>query len=130
MRTSAKTIKLNLQQYILTVTGTNWTTVSAIGVPYKTVDGAWRLKFNISGTISSGASYIALTASGVTVKASITQSISGHAVDGGDIQNNLNKTAARGATNDIYISGLGGTTLDSLETSGDIELESKPDFME
>lgn len=36
-------------QYDLTVTGTNWTTTRAVGVPYQTGNGIWRIKLNVGG---------------------------------------------------------------------------------
>ncbi len=41
-------------QYDITVTGTNWITNKAVGVPYMTSDGKWRLRFNIVGATTSG----------------------------------------------------------------------------
>lgn len=67
----------NLQdrQYALTVSGpTGWATTSAVGIPYKTKDGAWRLRFNIHGTFTS-ASTGAVTISGVTYKTGIVQAV-------------------------------------------------------
>ena len=53
----------------LTVTGTNWTTIRGVFVPYKTTDGAWRMRFNVSGSVTSGTrtSYD-VTFSGVSFK--------------------------------------------------------------
>ena len=52
-------------QYNLKVTGTNWTTTRAVGIPYRVFDEAkneiWRLKFNISGTLSTAAASITIT---------------------------------------------------------------------
>ena len=48
--------RVPLKQYSLIVTGTNWTTSRAVGVPYQTTDGSWRLRFNITGAFSGAAS--------------------------------------------------------------------------
>jgi hypothetical protein len=65
-------VNLADKQYDLTVTATNWTTTRAVGIPYKTREGAWRLRFNISGTLSiTGVPTI--TISGISFKTGLYQ---------------------------------------------------------
>ncbi len=54
--------------YPLTVTGTNLTVGNAYGTVKKTGDGLYKLEFNIDGTLSSGATNVTWTISGVTFK--------------------------------------------------------------
>ena len=69
--------KLGLKQYVvgtaytngtITTTGpTGWTIVRGVFVPYQITDGAWRLRFNIQGTITTGSSGTQdITVSGIT----------------------------------------------------------------
>ena len=55
-----------------TITGANWTTISAVAVPYKTTNGKWYLKFNILGDTSSTTASLALTFSGILTRAMTT----------------------------------------------------------
>jgi hypothetical protein len=108
------------KQYDLTVTGTGWTTTLAKGIPYKTLDGVWRLQFNVTGTATAGTrtSYAA-TISGVTF-AAFTQAISAR-------QGTDGISGGRAVPN----SGTLEQSHASLSTtdytySGDVELASKP----
>lgn len=103
-------------QYDLTVTGTNWTTTKAIGVPYS-ANGAWRLRFNIKGTVSVGVTSLDLTIAGTTY-ANTDVAISGNA---GVADWAKAKTASPTA---VRIEC--GASATSFTASGDVELTSKP----
>lgn len=51
-----------------TISGTNWTTTSAVLIPTKTSDGKWFLSGHIFGTLSSTTTSFDATISGVTFK--------------------------------------------------------------
>ena len=57
--------RVPLKQYNLTVTGTNWTTSRAVGVPYQTINGVWRLRGNVSGSISVASATLTLSIDGI-----------------------------------------------------------------
>lgn len=105
----------------LTVTGTAWTTLRAVFVPYSMTDGTWRMKFNIVGTVtSSSRNAYQVTVSGVTFKtlSGYNQSINvftsvvagAHVVQGGGIMATFHASSS---------------TIE-YEFSGDVELDSKP----
>lgn len=108
-------------QYPLTITGTNWTTVRAVGVPYKTGDGSYRMRFNIGGTFSVGTASPSLTISGVTFP--YTQAISGNA-QSITIPNYANVNSG-GGTLTASINASSSTTW---VFSGDVEIASKPSW--
>ena len=58
----------DLKEYDMTVTHTNWTTGSAIVIPYKTINGDWWVKGNVHGTLASygNNNVFGLTTAGVT----------------------------------------------------------------
>jgi hypothetical protein len=105
------------------VTGTGWTTIRAVAVPYKTTDGGWRMKFNIRGTLSGATNNILLTISGITFK-NITNFEQAIAVGSGSGDFNLGKVNPDAST--IFLQSNSVTT--SWWTSGDVELESRPDW--
>ena len=130
--------KLSLKQYVggntynavaLTVTGTNWTTTRAVFIPYRTFqtslggDEAFRLRLNITGDVSVGVTSMDLTISGITFKnvANSFQSLSAQSA-----------TSIRGFTipNSGNISGKSTATETRWGFSGDIELDSKPTWMD
>ena len=88
---------------ILQITGTSsWVTTRAVGIPYQTLDGAWRLRFNIAGTSSSVAS-VSLTFTDATFKTGYDQACSAAhnkagGADAGAVRRacRLSGTAARG----------------------------------
>ena len=57
-----------LKQYTMSVTATNWTTSTAIAIPYKTSNGYWWVRGNVNGTLSGYGSnnVFSLTTTGVT----------------------------------------------------------------
>lgn len=113
-----------LRQYTLTVTGTNWTTARAIGVPYRTLDGAWRLRFNINGTLSVNSANLSLTVTGVTFKSGTGN---GQAVSvftqGG------NPAIARAQAGNAIIQMISSVSEGGYSASGDVELDAKPTFV-
>lgn len=126
--TEWKIINTNLtsiqKQYTLSASGTNWTTGYAIGIPYRTLGGTWRLRFNIKGTISIAANNLTLTLTGVTFKAVSQQAVTtryGAGAAGGKCQ-----TGAGVGT----FTGEYSANQTNLSYSGDVELESKPSFVE
>jgi hypothetical protein len=113
------------RQYNLTVTGTDWTTEKAVGVPYQTDEGIWRLKFNIEGTVTSASrSSYTLAITGVTFVNGSNQSVSG---DGSGLANA--PRVSTGSNNGNINFSHTSTTTDAYRTSGDVELESKPTFI-
>ena len=109
------------KQYNLTVTGTNWTTNYAWGVPYKDINGNWHLKFNIQGEVSVATNTLSLTISGVEMSSTYTlQSCAGGTTTGVYFRN----CYARSATDDIYL--VMGANASVFYASGDIVLDSKP----
>ena len=115
--------KLPLKQVNLTVTGTNWTTSRAVGVVYKTLNGAYRISFNIYGTVSVSTDSITLTVSGVTFL--FTQAVAySDGLATSDIQ--LQQTGA--GNGQIALESTGSGT--ERRVSGDVELASKPSFLE
>jgi hypothetical protein len=111
-------------QYDLTVTGTSWTTLRAKGIPYQTADGAWRLKFNVVGSVTSAsrANYTAAI-SGVVFKniTSFYQSISASPTSNLTMQ----QAYATFNTGNLVCEHASGTTT-QYTYSGDVELEAKP----
>jgi len=112
-------------QYNLTVTGTNWTTVRAVGVPYEVSGpaGGWRLKFNIYGTVTSQTGNT-IFITGVTFNTTINQTCAVRA-----------SSVAYHAKASIGVSSGTGIYLDSSSAtinwilSGDVELDSKPTWL-
>jgi hypothetical protein len=107
------------------VTGTGWKTGYAVAVPYQTIDGAWRLKFNIFGFVSTETRtfYIA-NISGVTFKAGNGYS---QACAGGPFSSAIpvHLTQVGQNSGDLY-SYHGSGTTDSYVYSCDVSLNSKP----
>lgn len=121
-----------LRQYTPTITGTNWTTYRAVCVPYKTVDGTWRIKFNIVGAFSSGTDNVfTATFSGVTFKTSsgYGQAITVHD-DSGQSHSAIRSCSVLNGTSTIRV--LLSAIISYGATygfSGDVELDGKPTFV-
>lgn len=108
-----------------TITAASWTTVRGVIVPYQTTDGAWRLKFNLSGQVPSGSrTGLTITISGVTFKniANYSQPIAGV----------VSAITAR-STQSYVVANSGNMVIEhdtdtttAYYASGDVELESKP----
>ena len=117
-----------LRQYDRTafVPGTNsWSCTRAMLIPYTTLDGAWRLRFNIRGT-SSAASVQQITVTGATFKNAYT---AGQAFavsyNGGTLAAPLGNALPNTSTLQFAAS----TTGTDWQCSGDVELESKPTWV-
>lgn len=123
--------KLGLMQYVAgtnyngsispTVTGTNWSTVRAVFVPYQMADSTWRAKFNIQGNFSVATAASSLSVTGLTVKSSVNQAMAVFHSDGVDT---WVKGQANGSANTLSV--YAGATKTAYCFSGDIELNSKP----
>lgn len=100
-----------------TVTAAGWTTLSAKGIPYKTSDGAWRLRFNIIGSLGSTANPTVVI-SGVTF--AFTQSVT-TSKDGAAAGEYADAVTGTG-----NVVGVGAAASIGWRFSGDVELESKP----
>ena len=102
-----------------TLTGDNsWSTSRAVGIPYKTRDGVWRLRFNISGG-SSSTTQVTLTWTGITT-IGFNQAFA--------VDSNASSTAmagrAPGSNNQLELKA--SVTRTFWQCAGDIELASKP----
>jgi hypothetical protein len=115
-----------LRQYSLTVTGVNWTTSRAVGVPYQTLDGTWRLRFNIVGTDTATSSNT-YTITGVTFK-TVTGGQTGAASTSGSARSRGTLTIGSGVSTMVAIADA-AVTLGTVILSGDVELDSKPTFV-
>ena len=114
--------RLPLKQYSLILSGTNVTgTTRAVGVPYITIDGTWRLRFNFAITSNSVTSITDLVISGVSISTAYAQAL-----------------AASGPSSNLFhgrtttanqIQMYAGVAVASWLCSGDIELASKPLFV-
>ena len=121
-RTNLVYANLQDKQYNLTVTGDNsWSTNKAVGIPYKTKDGTWRLIFNIEGNFSSTTS-LTITLTGVSFA---TTSGVGQAAACMDAGYNTGGTACcnSGSSSITFRMQTASTTG---STSGDVELNSMP----
>ena len=121
----------SLKQYDLTVTGTNWTSTSeaAIGIPYQDSEGIWRLKANIRGTISTVASSLTLSVSGITFKnaTNFQQAVTTYLRDSsGSIAPKVHYASPN--TDDIVLGA--GANFNKISISLDVELDSKPSFVD
>jgi hypothetical protein len=113
--------QIPLNAYNLTVTGTNWTTAKAIGLPYKTLSGTWRIIINIAGTVSA-TNTLTLTVAGITFQAQ-------HQAVSASMDNNTGfNVYATGGASTIYVNS--GTNFSAVNISADVELTSKPTFVE
>lgn len=116
---------VNWPSYTMTVTGADsWVTKISEGIPYKTINGDWRLRFNVTGDVSSATrtSYVA-TISGINATSSDVQAITAYS-------SSSTATVARG-----WLSGAGVMTITHASAatvtywfSGDIALTEKPSW--
>ena len=112
------------KQYDLTVTATNWTTSRAVGIPYQ-VDDIWRMRFNITGTLSASATALSLTVAGVTFK-EITGRAQSISASGSGTARVANRAVANSNASTLSISF--SANEDVFYVSGDVELNAKPTF--
>lgn len=109
----------------LTIMGTNYVSTRAVFIPYRTVDGVWRMRINTRGGVSSGTiTSIDLTVSGVLFNGTFAAQGCAAMVSGA-----APYTAAAEARSDS--SGLISVYFPSAATpnirvSCDVELASKP----
>lgn len=112
-------------QYSMTVTSSfaGWATTRAVGIYYQDQDGNHRLKFNIRGSKTSGATTGGtLTVSGVTFKNVSSWEQAGSGFTSGA----LSVGVYCGPNNSTVGIGHASATTDYYSVSGDVELESKP----
>lgn len=107
---------------LLTVTGTNYVSVRAVGIFYKTTNGTWRMKFNLTGTMTATNSR-ALTIAGVVFKNTTEyyQSVSSHSN-----ANTVYNTHAYCNPNAGTIQYTFSNNTTVIRSSGDVELDAKP----
>ena len=122
---------VNEKEYDLTVTGTNWTTTKAIGIPYITDDGDWRLKFNIIGALSSKTTSFTGTIDGVVFDSGATTNeyfaITSNLIDNGVASRSALRQHVNDGVGTFYIDC--SSNFDRIGLSGDVELDSKPSFV-
>jgi microcystin-dependent protein len=116
-------------QYSLTVTSSmgGWSTIRAVGIYYQDQDGNHRLKFNISGFITSTSySSASFGISGVTFKnlSNFYQPCAG--MSAGTNPGSVLQCFANPGTSNVNFSTTSGTGISVISLSGDVELESKP----
>jgi hypothetical protein len=116
------------KQVALTVTGTNWTTIRAIGVAYADSAGAWRLKFNIKGSLSSAASVFQGTVTGVVFKSvgaeAQAQAISVKLTEYGAADMVATENFVGTGTSIFQVSAA--ANFNRILVSGDVELNAEP----
>lgn len=118
--------RIQERQYDLTVTGTNYTSTRAIGIPYQTEQGIWRIRFNIRGTVTPSVNSLSLSISGITTR-NVTgwvQYVGGGALGGANNTAGLSRFSPNTNTIDSDVVAVSG----SWGFFGDVELESKPTF--
>lgn len=110
-----------------TVTATNWTTVSAVMIPYQTIDGTWRLTFNFKGIVSASATVVSVIASGIVFITNSDQAISGH-ITGNGSASVSDQVAGNSIGVNFFQIGYNTALGPGKEWlySGDVELASKP----
>jgi len=105
-----------------TATGSNWTTVLVVAVPYQTIDETWRLIFNVIGTVSSATrTTYTVTLSGITFSTAQLQAIAACPFQSYSLSRAFTVTSA----GQLTIEHASGTTT-GYSFSGDVELDSKP----
>lgn len=114
-------IKPRKGQTVLTVTGTNWTTVRAVGIYYQDQDGNNRFKFNIAGTVSIAIGSVTITISGVTFEATVNQACAVIAA-----QTSPFTGSAQVIANTSTLTMTGSSSSNAWRVSGDVELASRP----
>ncbi len=129
----------NFKQYVagntyntvlLDVTGTNWTITRGVFIPYQTIetslgsDSEFRLKFNFIGAVSVAVSDFIATISGITFKNVANYNVAVGSVATGD--------ESRGfvAPNTGNVRCIAESVQTSFAFTGDVELDSKPTWMD
>lgn len=118
---------VNWPSYTMTATSATagWATQLCTGIPYKTINGDWRLRFNVIANVTS-ATLVTTTAdlSGVIFKNIDRQAISAH---GNSTSAAVSVAAAIANTGSIVINHA-SATISQYRFSGDVALESKPSW--
>ena len=114
------------KELALTVTSavTGWTVVRAVGIAYADSAGAWRLAFNVMGTVSSASlSNVSATLAGFVFKNVGYQTIT--AVDITTAGAGWRGYASPGASI-LVMDRTSAITIASVSMSGDVELDAEP----
>jgi hypothetical protein len=128
---SSRVIEAKPKQYIagqtyngvaLTVTGSNSFVLSrGVLIPYRTSDGAWRLRFNIGSSGSTASATHSVTIAGIVFHAGYTQATSCLTTSGG-----LSMVASYTSANGNSVNCISSAAYMAPTYSGDAELVSKP----
>ena len=105
-----------------TVTGTNWTTIRAVIIPYKTTNGVWRAIINIVGTVSVAVTAVTVTISGIIFKNVLNNTAALGAASSATV---LAKAVVTENTGNIAFTTDGATNV-AFRCSGDLELDLIP----
>lgn len=116
------------KQYDLAITSVSagWVVSRAVGIPYLTENGVWRLRFNLHGTCTA-ANVVTLDFTGVVFKTGYTQAVIGQLHSGGTYITTYKASTESGDTGIIFD---GSSTYTNILCSGDVELDSKPAWAE
>ncbi len=103
-----------------------WTTDRAVGVPYQTADGSWRLVFNIAGRCWTPRTELAVVIAGVTFAGGdfFEQPVSVFTAAGAAVA--VGRTLP--ATGNIGVSVAVGSAKARFNLSGDVALAGRPAF--
>ena len=111
-------------QTLISVTDGNFINVRSVAVAYSDINGVWRMKFNVLGTMPSAASGITIQFAGTLFSTAYAQSISFALTEDGV----ANRTPTFGETSvvngQIFMTGSGN--FNRVRVSGDVELAGKP----
>lgn len=114
-------------QYDLTVTGTNWTTLRAVGIPYTVTPfgggTVYRFKFNITGSFSPGTASASLAITGVTFK---NVSMYYQAITAWDVATSAQTQQGRVDPGANTITAVRSASSTDWIFAGDVELDSAP----
>ncbi len=105
-----------------TLAATNWTNTRTTLLPYQTIDGTWRLRMNIWGSITSTTT-VSMTMSGVLFQTG-RQALAVNPGGGTPIAIYCYCDAFSGPTNSIFTNSP--SAFIALSISGDVELTGKP----
>jgi hypothetical protein len=114
------------KEVALTVTSAQagWSTTRAVGVFYADSNGVWRLRFNITGSITpTTLTTTTLTISNVAFKAGTNQACSGFWGNNATI---TPRVIALGSGGDIQVDSSSASSVAGVNVSGDVELNAEP----
>lgn len=112
-------------QINLDVSGTNWTTIRAVGVAYTDGGGNWWLRFSIFGDLSSSSTNFQATIDGVTFKNATNYNQAVAVVP----KSTADWSYGHTNFNSDKINCRSGTAQSGYSMTGDVELESKPTWV-